>query len=95
MPENIEEVKLALFNASKHLLEAGSIVMPHNHPLGISIVKLAEALTIEIDILSGNTMNSCDSGSCSTGSKLSPKLTDDMISEIEELEKELVDDLDL
>jgi len=93
MSENIEEVKTALFNASKHLLEAGSIVIPYNHPLGISIVKIAEALTIEVDMLSGNTFSS--DSSCSTGSKLEPKLTDDMILEIEDLEKELIDDLDL
>jgi len=91
MPENIEEVKAAFYSASKKILEAGSEVIPFNHPLGITIIKIAEALAQEIDIFNGVEPGT---NGTNTGS-MKPELTDDMIDEIAELENELNIDLDI
>lgn len=92
MPENIEEVKRVFYNASIKLLEAGSDIMTYNHPLGVTIVKIAEGLSQEIDIFSGN--NTCNTKNQNVN-KIDPKLSDEMIQEIEALEEELANDLEL
>lgn len=89
-PEQIQANATAFYNAALKIVEAGALVMPFNNPLGMTIVKLAEALTDQVGSMTG--FGSQESQSCHT-QKRNIELDEETLKEIESLEKELAGEL--
>jgi len=91
-PEHVQATATAFYNAALKIVDAGSLVMPFNQPLGMTIIKLAEALTDQIGLMTGFSNPNNQNQSCNT-QKRKIQLDENTLKEIESLEQELADEL--
>lgn len=82
-----QEASVAFYNAAVKIVEAGALVMPYNNPLGTTIVKMAEALSDQVGMMTG--LNKNENSQQSREIKLDEKI----VNEIEDLENELAGEL--
>jgi len=94
-PEHVQATATAFYNAALKIVDAGSLVMPFNQPLGMTIIKLAEALTDQVGVMTGfKPQNGQNGQSCGTqNQKRKIELDENTLKEIESLEQELADEL--
>ena len=92
--EHLEQTSVAFYNAALKMVEAGALIMPYNNPLGMTIIKMAEALTDQLGKMTGYSQNNetCNNGQ-QQNTKPKIELDEATMKEIEALEKELDNDL--